>query len=393
MNPAARWSLLGYVLSVLPASRWQRHGREADRRVIVTFLCDRLPFRRQDAGGTLNRYLLVWVSILAVLSPPVGAQPFDAIHAFGDNFTATTGGPYFQGRWCNGLVWPEHLAAKWALPNQARNNHAQGLADSQDILNQVTSLRGGGLEKSLCVVFAGAWDFGPYSHQEPDASLWKNFSARVLANNSNAVLTLYLKGARSVAVLNQPDFMRWPEFAALSNTNKTYFRSRTIEFNRALRSTMSDLQSSRADLMLRMVDVFALFEVVLEQPWNYGFTETGISVIHDTRLTNKSFNGPGSNYLFWDPISITSKMQAMIADWIIGATQGTQLFLAPFATGFVLSGQRLLVGKTYTVQSSTDALAWTDEHTQKALFSESDLLSLTNAVTRSQFFRLQYSPD
>ena len=43
-----------YVFSVLPASRWQAHGREADRRVVAAFLCDRLPFRRQDAGGTLN---------------------------------------------------------------------------------------------------------------------------------------------------------------------------------------------------------------------------------------------------------------------------------------------------------------------------------------------------
>jgi len=45
-----------YVFSVLPASRWQGHGREVDRRVVAAFLCDRLPFRRQDAGGTLNAY-------------------------------------------------------------------------------------------------------------------------------------------------------------------------------------------------------------------------------------------------------------------------------------------------------------------------------------------------
>ena len=44
------------MFSVLPASRWQGHGREADRRVVAPFLCDRLPFRRQDAGGTLNAY-------------------------------------------------------------------------------------------------------------------------------------------------------------------------------------------------------------------------------------------------------------------------------------------------------------------------------------------------
>jgi len=260
-------------------------------------------------------------------------------------------------------------------------------------LNQVTSLRGVGLEKSLCVVFAGAWDFGPYFHQEPDASLGNSLAAQVLANCSNAVLTLYLKGARTIAVLNQPDFMRFPEFVQLTPANRTYFRSQTIEFNRALRSAMTDLQSSREDLLLRMVDVFALFDVVLDQPGIYGFTETSISVIHDTRLTNKSFNGPGRNYLFWDPVSITSKMQAMVADWIIGAIQGTQLSLAPFETGFVLSGQRLLLGKTYTVQSSKDTLVWTDEYTEQALFFESDLLSVTNSVTRSRFFRLQYPSD
>jgi hypothetical protein len=45
-----------YVFSVLPASGWQGHGRKAFRPVIVAFLCDRFPFRRQDAGSTLNRY-------------------------------------------------------------------------------------------------------------------------------------------------------------------------------------------------------------------------------------------------------------------------------------------------------------------------------------------------
>jgi hypothetical protein len=43
-----------YLFSVLPASRWQGHGREGDRRVVAAFLYDRLPFRRQDAGGTIN---------------------------------------------------------------------------------------------------------------------------------------------------------------------------------------------------------------------------------------------------------------------------------------------------------------------------------------------------
>jgi len=58
-SSAASTAYAVYVFSVLPASRWQGLGREADRRVVAAFLCDRLPFPRQDAGGTLNAYYAV----------------------------------------------------------------------------------------------------------------------------------------------------------------------------------------------------------------------------------------------------------------------------------------------------------------------------------------------
>src|SRR6187401_1688498 len=63
-----------YVFSVLPASRWQGHGCKADRRVGAAFLCYRRPFRRQDAGGTLNksakrvRAAFTLVEVLAALA-------------------------------------------------------------------------------------------------------------------------------------------------------------------------------------------------------------------------------------------------------------------------------------------------------------------------------------
>ena len=56
IRPNGQPSPPSVYVSVLPASCWQGHGREADRRVFAAFLCDRLPFRRQDAGSTLNTY-------------------------------------------------------------------------------------------------------------------------------------------------------------------------------------------------------------------------------------------------------------------------------------------------------------------------------------------------
>jgi type II secretory pathway pseudopilin PulG len=59
-----------HVFRVLPASRWQARGGEADWRVVAAFLCD----CRQDAGSTLDkstkrvRAAFTLVEVLAALA-------------------------------------------------------------------------------------------------------------------------------------------------------------------------------------------------------------------------------------------------------------------------------------------------------------------------------------
>jgi hypothetical protein len=60
--------------------------------------------------------------------PPLWAGPFREIVVFGDsetdtgNFFAANGWPdpnyYYQGRWSNGPVWVERLAARLGVPDE-----------------------------------------------------------------------------------------------------------------------------------------------------------------------------------------------------------------------------------------------------------------------------------
>jgi phospholipase/lecithinase/hemolysin len=320
-----------------------------------------------------------------------GVPSFDAVHVFGDNASAVSGGPYFQGRWCNGLVWSEDVASKWGLTSQSRNNHAQGLATSQIVLNQARALTGINLDKALCLYFAGMVDFGSNFAPDPIASNWSTLSRQVMANCSNGVTTLYAKGARTVVFVNQPDLMRFPQFSTLVERDRAFYRQSTIEFNRAMRTTAVQIAALRTNLTLVIVDLFALLEAVLDRPEVYGFTETAISVIHDTRLANKAYDGPGRNYLFWDASSVTARMHSMMADWVEASLLGTSLSLAPSDTGWELSAQRLLIGKAYAVQRSTDGRVWDDYAAGQALFFNGDL-SMPPALEPSvEFFRLRYT--
>lgn len=95
-----------------------------------------IPFRRVRVAERAlypPRFLIqigvIACFVLACLAPPLCAQRFTEIVAFGDsgtdtgNFFANTGKTrpdpnyYYQGRWSNGPVWVERLASNLGVPN------------------------------------------------------------------------------------------------------------------------------------------------------------------------------------------------------------------------------------------------------------------------------------
>jgi phospholipase/lecithinase/hemolysin len=153
-------------------------------------------------------------------------------------------------------------------------------------------------------------------------------------NNSNSVNRLYTKGAR--AILIQVDFV---ESKALGNVvqfgTKTALLSKYGEyitrFNIARFDALNTFSKTKPDLRLLLVDMSSRFDDVLTNSAQYGFTKTDIGALEDTTLTDKSFTGPGADYVFWNSLHVTSMLHKLIAAWNLEKLVAQELFCASFA--------------------------------------------------------------
>ena len=69
-------------------------------------------------------------------------------------------------------------------------------------------------------------------------------------------------------------------------------------------------------IKIYMPDMFALFDDLLAHPGNYGLVNPGAAALGDPNLTDYSLNGPGANYVFWDPFDPTAKVHEVAADTV-----------------------------------------------------------------------------
>ncbi len=157
------------------------------------------------------------------------SEPFSHVPVFSDsladtgNFYRLSGGypppPYFEGRFCNGPLWVEYLAAELGMNYDAADNFAvagatTGTVNANDgsgqkypgLLNEVESCidlgRVSEPERALYVVAAGANDFsvGLESGVSPQSII-----ADGVNNTLAAVQQLRGAGARFIIVMNVPD--------------------------------------------------------------------------------------------------------------------------------------------------------------------------------------------
>ena len=81
-----------------------------------------------------------------------------------------------------------------------------------------------------------------------------------------------------------------------------------------LATAIGQLRAQYPDLTIYAPDFYTQFNFFLSHPEIYGITTTGIDALEDPALTDKSFNGPGANYLFWDYLHPTTKVHAVYGD-------------------------------------------------------------------------------
>jgi hypothetical protein len=313
--------------------------------------------------------------------------PFKSIYCFGFSWTDTRDticgwGPpdYFPQRACNGPIWPEYLSASLGLPYIPTNNLARCGADSSGVLSQVSNLKPPARPaQSLYFLWCGAaGDFLyaassgalptrtiPYIAWTDDAA-WNHLIQSSLVSASNAVEQLYLKGARTILVQNAFDFSSFPLLISEIGTNQARtlkLNERTTRFNQALAQVLESIDSSKPDVRLIMVDTQTRLDDLISNPNAYGFTKAFPSALGDASLKDKSFTGPGQDYVFWDTLHATSKVHALIAEWNLEALTNSileRLNISIANDSLHVALEHLQIGRDYIVQTSPDLLHWMD---------------------------------
>lgn len=327
---------------------------------------------------------------------------FTALYAFGDSLTDTGREPaepnlHYQGRWSNGPLWVEYLSEKLGLAYSPANNYAHSGAQTDDTLKQILRdfVAPSQPASALYVVFAGGNDFLQTLDENGfNDGLWDAKVADSARNLAEAVVALYDRGARDVLVPNVVDVTSIPLLNWSPGFYLDFLRSKVKKLNGQLGPALDQVTATRSDLRLVRVDFYTLVHGLLKNYRAYGFTEQETDAVSDVTLLDKSFDGPGRNYVFWDPIHPSTKSHALVAQWFYEALLGPQPLRSSLTaqTGglnLALAGTQL--GKSYVLQRSADLAAWTDVLTIFSASVPPASIALTNDQPRA-FFRLKAQP-
>lgn len=262
---------------------------------------------------------------------------YTSLTIFGDslsdtgNVAALTGGafpsfPGATGRFSNGPVWTEYLAAGLGLPQGAKNsnlifdgttvvpigvpggsNYAFGgartglggvVAPTSGLLGQLIAWNGSVFgtaadraadPNGLYVVVAGANDLR--DTRDGNGVLTP---VQVATNVMNAVARLALSGAEHFLIASLPDLGRTPESAFLGNTAESTMA--TLAFNAALATLSSAFDanfqaSTGIDLDFRWLDMYGLTEAVAKDAATQGGAKYGITNTTSPCLSAGPFSG------------------------------------------------------------------------------------------------------
>jgi phospholipase/lecithinase/hemolysin len=281
---------------------------------------------------------------------------FTNLYIFGDGACTTTNNPvagpqYYGLRRSNGRVWVEVLAQEQGLTNNywysnnilnhvsytnlsasstnwyySSNNWSYYGQYSSNLVNNLTHFTAPpGASNALFVVWVNDADFvgdmgNIYPNFGTNISKWTNAINQSLTNHWKVITNLYYaKGARTLIMPNAVDITEIPQFNGNPSADKYFIRQRIIAFNVAFTTILNQAITSLPGITIYEPDFFTLLDNVVTNAAFYGLTNAldgngqSTDVIEDDALANKSLNGPGTNYIFWDATDPSAKFHSLIA--------------------------------------------------------------------------------
>jgi phospholipase/lecithinase/hemolysin len=256
-----------------------------------------------------------FLGFLTLVSAAFPAQAaFSLLQVFGDGISSMTNnsniGSYYYGqRFSNGRIWAEVLAQRQGLTLYPTNNWSYFGNTSTSMVVSVSSFTapsGVNMSNILFVIWVNCADlFYPALNNGTDMNAWTNAMNLSLTNHFKAITNLYQKGARTLIMPNVVDLSTIPDFNASANTN--FVHQRCLDYNVAFAAILNRARTNSLypGLTICAPDFFALLTNILAYPASYSVTNAlynghSIDVIYSPTLSDKTTNGPGTNYIFWD---------------------------------------------------------------------------------------------
>jgi len=299
-------------------------------------------------------FSLSFTLALCILQNPSQAASFSQLLVYGDSLSdvgrvgVATGGvfpPYAflagGGRFSNGPVWVEYLAAKIGLTSNFSNNFAIGGATSGS-LNTVTAefptVTGGLLSQvadnpiadpaALYIVWAGANDYLGGGVTDPSIPV---------GNISTAITQLAGIGAQNFLVANLSDLGKIP-LVKDDPISAAGLSALTSGHNQLLNFSLANLETTFPSVNITLLDINQLFASVKADPSAYGLTN-----ITDACITENFLCADPSSYLYWDILHPTTTNHQQIANFAaqtLGVPEPLTLLGASTAIAFGVKFKR-----------------------------------------------------
>jgi thermolabile hemolysin len=276
--------------------------------------------------------IVLSLTIAATLVPSrVLAATFSQLIVYGDSLSDlgrsfdATGGiapPYGNttgGRFSNGPVWVEYLAANLGIATTPNTNFAVGGATTGTVNTVANELNVAGVPilkpsqlvgiqqqvnnssigdpAALYIVWGGANDYLGGGTIDPNIPV---------GNLINEISTLISRGATNILVPNLPSLGALPG----TRTNLTQaagLNALTQGHNLTLALAISSLQQTNPNVKLNVLDVNNLFTQAVNNPSQFSFNN-----VTDSCLL-VSCQNPNA-FLFWDPIHPTTAAHQLIGN-------------------------------------------------------------------------------
>ena len=349
-----------------------------------------LPARRNATLRTL--FQAAWLALF--FTATTTGYSFTALYALGDSLSDTGRSPapptnYFNGRFSNGPLWVEYLSAQLGLTYNPTNNFAVSGSTTAGLASQFAGLTPStNLASALFTVWSGGNDFLNNASLGFNDAGWSNVIATALLNLTNAIGAVYTNGAREVMAPNLPNLGQIPAVSGQPGGFPAYLDSKVALYNSLLAAALTNAMQQNPGLRIYPLDVNSLFTRIISAPATFGVTDTTNGALEDPNLADKSFTGPGADYLFWDNIHPTTKVHGLIAALAFQGV-GVRLNLARNGANFNLTVLNLEPGLPYTIQSSTNLFLWSDSQTLTAAGTNATVV-VTNGPGAKAFYRVRY---